>query len=111
MWLIHHVFENLKYNYNDNIHVDNNKIRTLEIMREKIGITVNNEDGKDEFPVSSQTHLHWYILSVRWSTVRSTLLAQQLKRLSYCDVLYHEQVYSKCLLCVMFVLPCKRTFL
>ena len=24
-----------KYNYNENIHVDNNKIRTLEIMREK----------------------------------------------------------------------------
>ena len=43
MWLIHHVSENLilnqgcsqKYNYNENIHVDNNKIRTLEIMREK----------------------------------------------------------------------------
>ena len=40
MWLIHHVSENLilnqgcsqKYNYNENIHVDNNKIRTLEIM-------------------------------------------------------------------------------
>ena len=36
MWLIHHVSENLilnqgclqKYNYNENIHVDNNKIRT-----------------------------------------------------------------------------------
>ena len=51
MWLIHHVSENLilnqgcsqKYNYNENIHVDNNKIR----------ITVNNEDGgKDEFSVS-----------------------------------------------------------
>ena len=60
MWLIHHVSENLilnqgclqKYNYNENIHVDNNKIRTLEIMREKNGITVNNEDGKDEFSVS-----------------------------------------------------------
>ena len=64
MWLIHHVSENLilnqgcsqKYNYNENIHVDNNKIRTLEIMRErereKEGITVNNEDGKDEFSVS-----------------------------------------------------------
>ena len=64
MWLIHHVSENLilnqgcsqKYNYNENIHVDNNKIRTLEIMREKKkrkeGITVNNEDGKDEFSVS-----------------------------------------------------------
>ena len=45
MWLIHHVSENLilnqecsqKYNYNENIHVDNNKIRTLEIMREKKG--------------------------------------------------------------------------
>ena len=62
MWLIHHVSENLilnqgcsqKYNYNENIHVDNIKIRTLEIMREKKkeGITVNNEDGKDEFSVS-----------------------------------------------------------
>ena len=62
MWLIHHVYENLilnqgcsqKYNYNENIHVDNNKIRTLEIMREKRkkGITVNNEDGKNEFSVS-----------------------------------------------------------
>ena len=43
-----------EYNYNENIHVDNNKIRTLEIMREKKeeGITVNNEDGKDEFSVS-----------------------------------------------------------
>ena len=46
MWLIHHVSENrilnqgcLKiYNYIENIHVDNNKIRTLEIMREKKGI-------------------------------------------------------------------------
>ena len=56
MWLIYHVSENLifnqgcshKYNYNENIHVDNNKIRTREIMREKQkGITVNNEDGKD----------------------------------------------------------------
>ena len=60
MWLIHHVSENLilnqgcsqKYNYNENMHVDNNKIRTLEIMREKKGITVNNKDGKDEFSVS-----------------------------------------------------------
>ena len=62
MCLIHHVSENLilnqgcsqKYTYNENIHVDNNKIRTLEIMREKKrrGITVNNEDGKDEFSVS-----------------------------------------------------------
>ena len=60
MWLIHHVYENLvlkqrcsqKYNYNENIHVDNNKIRTLEIKREKRGITVNNEDGKDAFSVS-----------------------------------------------------------
>ena len=57
MWLIHHVSENLilnqgcsqKYNFNENIHVDNNKIRTLEIMREKKGITVDNEDRKDEF--------------------------------------------------------------
>ena len=48
MWLIHHVSENLilnqgcsqKYNYNENIHVDNNKIRTREIMREKKGITL-----------------------------------------------------------------------
>ena len=40
MWLKHHVSENLilnqgcsqKYNYNENIHVDNNKIRTLEIV-------------------------------------------------------------------------------
>ena len=64
MLVIHHVSENLilnqgcsqKYNYNENIHVDNNKIRTLEIMRERErkeeGITVNNEDGKDEFSVS-----------------------------------------------------------
>ena len=60
MWLIHHVSENLnlnqkcsqKYNYNENIHVDNNKISTLEIMREKRGITVNNKDGKDAFSVS-----------------------------------------------------------
>ena len=35
-----------KYNYNENIHVDNNKIRT------KKGITVNNEDGKDAFSAS-----------------------------------------------------------
>ena len=48
MWLIHHVAENLilnqvysqKYNNKENIHVDNNKIKTLEIMREK-GITIN----------------------------------------------------------------------
>ena len=86
MWLIHHVSENLilnqgcsqKYNYIENIHVDNNKIRTLELMRNKKGITVNDEDGKDEFSVSFETHLHGYILSVRWSAVRSTLLAQQL---------------------------------
>ena len=41
MWLIHHVSENQgcshEYNYNENIHVDNNKIRNLEIMREKKG--------------------------------------------------------------------------
>ena len=57
MWFIYHESENLilnqgyshKYNYNENIHVDNNKIRTLEIMGEKRGIT---EDGKDEFSVS-----------------------------------------------------------
>ena len=57
MWLIHHVSENLilnqgcsqKYNYNEIIHVDNNKIRTLEIMREKKGITVNNEDENMSF--------------------------------------------------------------
>ena len=43
MLLIHHVSENRilnqgcseKYNYNENIHVDNNTIRTLKIMREK----------------------------------------------------------------------------
>ena len=60
MWLKHHVYENLilnqgcsqKYNYNENIYVANNKIRTLEIMREKKGKTVNSEDGKDEFSVS-----------------------------------------------------------
>ena len=40
------------YNYNENIHVDDNKIITLEIMREKKGITINNKDGKDEFSVS-----------------------------------------------------------
>ena len=56
MWFIHHLSENLnqgcsqKYNYNENIHVDNKKTRTLEVMREKKGITVNNEDGKDEYP-------------------------------------------------------------
>ena len=51
MWLIH-VSENLilnqgcsqKYNNNENIHVDNNL--------QKKGITVNNEDGQDEFSVS-----------------------------------------------------------
>ena len=48
MWLIHHASEH----HNKNIHVDNNIIRTLEIMREKKGITVNNEDEKDEFSVS-----------------------------------------------------------
>ena len=60
MWLIHHVFDNLilnqggsqKCNYNENIHVDNNNVRTLDIMRENKGMTVNNEDGKDEFSVS-----------------------------------------------------------
>ena len=49
--IVHHVSENLilnqgcsqKYNNNENIHVDNNKIRTLEIVREK-GITINSED-------------------------------------------------------------------
>ena len=94
MWLIHHISENLilnqgcsqKYYYNENIHVDNNKIRTLEIMREKRGITV------------------------RRAAVRSILLAKRLKRLSYCDVLYHEQIHSECLLIVMLVLPCKITF-
>ena len=56
MWLIHNISENLilnqtcsqKFNNNENIHVDNNKIKTLEIMQEK-GITVNSEDEKDEF--------------------------------------------------------------
>ena len=54
MWLIHHVSENLilnqgclqKYNYNENIHVDNNNIRTLDIMGEKRGITVDSVDGR-----------------------------------------------------------------
>ena len=54
MWLIHNISENLilnqtcsrKFNNNENIHVDNNKIKTLEIMQEN-GITVNSEDGKD----------------------------------------------------------------
>ena len=40
MWLIHHVFENMmlkikKHNNNENIHVNNNKIITLENVREK----------------------------------------------------------------------------
>ena len=48
---------------NENIHVDNNKIRTLEIMREKKGITVNNEDGKDQFSVSLNTSILVYSLS------------------------------------------------
>ena len=61
------------------------------------GITVNSGDLKYEFSV---TLVHWYILS----------MAQQLSRLSYCDVLYHEQVHSEYLLFVMFVLPYKRTF-
>ena len=60
MWLIHHVSENLilnqrssqRNNYNENIHGDNNKIRTLEIVRKKQGITVNSEDVNDEFSVS-----------------------------------------------------------
>ena len=60
MWLIYHVSENLilnegcqqKCNYNENIHVVNNKIRTVDIMREKKGLTINCEDGKDEFSVS-----------------------------------------------------------
>ena len=45
------VFTEIQLQYT-NIHVDNNKITTLESMREKKGITVNNEDGKDEFSVS-----------------------------------------------------------
>ena len=32
------------------------------------------------------------------------------ERLSYCNVLYYEQVHSECLLYVMLELPCKRTF-
>ena len=60
MGLIHHVSENLllnlgcsqKYIYNEHIHVDNNKIITMEIMREKKGITVNSEDGNDQLLVS-----------------------------------------------------------
>ena len=51
MWLIHHVSENLILNQGC-IHVDNNKITTLEIMQEKKGTTAYNEDGKDEFSVS-----------------------------------------------------------
>ena len=54
MWLINHVSDNRilsqgcaqKYNNNENIHVDNNKIITPGIMRGK-RITVNSEDGKD----------------------------------------------------------------
>ena len=46
MWLIHHVSDNLIlnqgysqiYNNNENIHVDNNEIITLEI------VTINSED-------------------------------------------------------------------
>ena len=55
MWLIHYVSENLilnqgcsqKYNYNENIHVDNNEIINLAIVFEN-GITINNEGRKDE---------------------------------------------------------------
>ena len=51
MWFKHHVSENLilnqgcshKYNYNENIHDDNNQITNLEIVFEH-GITMNNED-------------------------------------------------------------------
>ena len=65
MWFIHHVSENLilnqgcsqKYNYNENIHVDNNKIRNYAREKED-GITVYNEDGKDEFSVSC-SRLYW----------------------------------------------------
>ena len=65
-------------------------IKALE-MREK-GITVNSEDRKYECPVSLLPHLlHWCILSVRRSAVHSTLLAQQLKRLSVYDILYHNK--------------------
>ena len=47
MWCIHHVSENVilnqgcsqKYNNNENIHVDNNKIKTLKIVIEN-GITI-----------------------------------------------------------------------
>ena len=56
MRLIHHLSENLilnqgcsqKYNYNVNVHIDNNKIQTQEFVREK-GITINSED---EFSVA-----------------------------------------------------------
>ena len=42
MWLIHHVSESpilsqgclQKYNNNENIHIDDNNIKTLEIVRE-----------------------------------------------------------------------------
>ena len=51
MWLIQHISENLiinqgcsqKYNNNENIYVDNNKIEPLEIVQGK-GITINSED-------------------------------------------------------------------
>ena len=36
-------------NENENIHVDNNKM-IMEIVKEKV-ITINSEDGKDEFSV------------------------------------------------------------
>ena len=77
-----------KYNYIENIHVDNNKIRTLEKLRATL-ITVNGT-----FP----------------QFVGQQFVSHQLRRLSYCVVIYHEQVYSECLLFVMYVLICKTTF-
>ena len=111
MWLKHHVFENpilnqgcsQKYNYNENIHVDNNKIRTLEIMPEKKLVIAKMEQMSFQ---SLFKHIY--------TGTFSQFVGQQfvphcwsnnLKMFSYCDVLYHEQVHSECLLCVMFVLP------
>ena len=51
MWLIHHISDSQKYNYNENIHVDNNKIKTIEIMGKKEKMLIV-KIGKDDFSVS-----------------------------------------------------------
>ena len=82
-----------KYNYNENIHVDNNVITIVEIVREIKGITVNNEDGKDEFSIF--LHTSTLVHSLSSSVISSFHIVGPTieKMLSYSDLLTEKKVY------------------